>query len=285
MPYRGEAMSGFAGHHLTVAALEALRPAADNVGRIATVGTPGDTAAYHISQGNGWEALVAGSVNPVTGGISLGIGETPYGLIYGPTTLALLPAASLMSGYMAKVSDIGGTTGTLFISDGVRWKPVNGVTTLYSSDSASSAMSGITETVQRSFLIPRGLLKVGDRLVCKISQSKSSTAETVTTRVRMGTAGTTADAQICALALMSTTNISLGWMLDLRVNSLTTVKKLGASSVNLPWGVGTGVTPAPVTVPDLSANDVYLTFTSFMSSTVETTTIEDLSIEYHSATT
>ena len=231
------------------------------------------------------QTLVFGEVNPVTGGISLGIGETPYGLIYGPTTLALLPAASLMSGYMAKVSDIGGTTGTLFISDGVRWKPVNGVTTLYSSDSASSAMSGIAETVQCSFLIPRGLLKVGDRLVCKISQSKSSTAETVTTRVRMGTAGTTADAQICALALMSTTNISLGWTLDLRVNSLTTVKKLGASSVNLPWGVATGVTPAPVTVPDLSANDVYLTFTSFMSSTVETTKIEDLSIEYHSATT
>jgi hypothetical protein len=59
MTYRGDAGGGYAGHHLTVAALEALRPAADNAGRIATVGTPGITATYYISQGAGWQPIAA----------------------------------------------------------------------------------------------------------------------------------------------------------------------------------------------------------------------------------
>jgi lysophospholipase L1-like esterase len=67
MTYRGEAMGGFIGNHLTVAALEALRPAADNVGRIATVGTPGQTAQYYGSMGNGWAPLLAGALDPLTG--------------------------------------------------------------------------------------------------------------------------------------------------------------------------------------------------------------------------
>lgn len=67
MSYRGEAMSGFAGHHRTLADLELVRPADDNVGRIATVGTPETTAVYHISQGNGWEPLVTAQTNNVTG--------------------------------------------------------------------------------------------------------------------------------------------------------------------------------------------------------------------------
>jgi lysophospholipase L1-like esterase len=50
---------GFIGNHLTVAALEALRPAAYHVGRIATVGTPGQTGTYYISQGNGWQPVAA----------------------------------------------------------------------------------------------------------------------------------------------------------------------------------------------------------------------------------
>jgi hypothetical protein len=60
MTYRGDSMGGFAGHHLAAANLEALRPAADNAGRIATVGTPGAQAVYHVSQGDGWQPLVTG---------------------------------------------------------------------------------------------------------------------------------------------------------------------------------------------------------------------------------
>ncbi len=210
---------------------------------------------------------------------------TTYGLILGPVLYSALPAAASYSGYMCKVSDVGGSTGSLWISDGVRWKPVNGALTLYSSDAASAAVSGVTETIQRQILLPAGLLRVGDRLVCKVSQSKSSTSETATTRIRLGTAGTTSDTQIAAIAAMTTTNVSVGWTFDMRVNSATTVQKMGGASTALPWGVSTGAFPAATTVSSVTANALYLSFSSFMSSTVETTLIEDLSIELRTTTT
>lgn len=229
---------------------------------------------------------VRATTDPLTGGVSLSVSDTqPYGLIYGPTTYANLPAASLLSGYMAKVSDIGGSTGSLWISDGVRWKPVNGTVRLYSSVSQSAAVSGVTETIQRQILLPANLLQVGDRLVCKISQSKSSTSETATTRIRLGTAGTTADTQLAAIAAMTTTNVSVGWTWDMRVNSATTVQKMGGASTALPWGTSTGAFPAATTVSSMTSNDLYLSFSSFMSSTVETTRIEDLTIELHTTAT
>lgn len=210
---------------------------------------------------------------------------TTYGLILGPVLYSALPAAASYSGYMCKVSNVGGSTGSLWVSDGVRWKPVNGVITLFSSDAQSAAVSGVTETIQRQILLPAGLLAVGDRLVCKISQSKSSTSETATTRVRLGTAGTTSDTQIAAIAAMTTTNVSVGWTLDMRVNSATALQKMGGASTALPWGLSTGAFPAAVTVTDVTANALYLSFSSFMTSTVETTRIEDLVIELHTTTT
>jgi hypothetical protein len=82
MTYRGDSMGGFIGHHLSVAALEALRPAADNAGRIATVGTPGQTAAYYVSAGNGWVPVATLATDPLTGkavGLTTPAGTVPFG--------------------------------------------------------------------------------------------------------------------------------------------------------------------------------------------------------------
>lgn len=59
MTYVADPGGGFVGNHLTAAALEQLRPAAYNVGRIATVGTPQQTGTYYISQGSGWEPMAS----------------------------------------------------------------------------------------------------------------------------------------------------------------------------------------------------------------------------------
>ena len=82
MAYRGFSGGGFVGNHLTTALLEALRPAADNAGRHATVGDPSTTAAPYISDGESWKSvplvsadglsLVSGDgiLIPVVGGMS-----------------------------------------------------------------------------------------------------------------------------------------------------------------------------------------------------------------------
>lgn len=77
MAYRGFSGGGFVGNHLTAALLEALRPAADNAGRHATVGDPTTVAAPYISDGESWKSvplvsadglsLVSGAGNVVDG--------------------------------------------------------------------------------------------------------------------------------------------------------------------------------------------------------------------------
>lgn len=57
MPYRGFSGAGFAGNHLSTTLLEQLRPAADNAGRVATVGDPDTRAAWYFSDGESWKAV------------------------------------------------------------------------------------------------------------------------------------------------------------------------------------------------------------------------------------
>lgn len=57
MAYRGFSGGGFVGNHLTAALLEALRPAADNAGRHATVGDPSSRAAPYVSDGESWKSV------------------------------------------------------------------------------------------------------------------------------------------------------------------------------------------------------------------------------------
>lgn len=57
MAYRGFSGAGFVGNHLSTALLEALRPAADNAGRTATVGNLATRAAPYISDGESWKAF------------------------------------------------------------------------------------------------------------------------------------------------------------------------------------------------------------------------------------
>lgn len=58
MAYRGFAGGGYVGNHLSVALLEALRPAADNAGRHATVGDPTTYAQYYYSDGTSWKIVL-----------------------------------------------------------------------------------------------------------------------------------------------------------------------------------------------------------------------------------
>jgi len=57
MPYRGFSGGGFVGNFLSTTLLEQLRPAADNAGRQATVGSPSTSAAPYRSDGNSWKAV------------------------------------------------------------------------------------------------------------------------------------------------------------------------------------------------------------------------------------
>jgi hypothetical protein len=140
MTYRGDAGGGYAGHHLTVAALEALRPAADNAGRVATVGTPGVTAAYYMSAGGGWTAIGKATVSNTRNKF---FASLPQGANFrSQKSLAAIPAWAsgvlVQAGYVC--SNAGGLyflLGTLSTSAAI---PVGGVTTVTAPTGTGSAV-------------------------------------------------------------------------------------------------------------------------------------------------
>lgn len=228
---------------------------------------------------NGWEVdpitgqPVLSEVDPVTGMIELsppGIGTAAY-------TWATLPAASAQVGAMALVTDING--GTFFRSNGTRWKPYNNVAALKLLGDRVT-MTGATEVVLAQVALPAGILQNGDGLRIRQSLSKSSTSETATLRLRLGTFGTTGDTTIWSNASIATVAISAGYDLAFKRKAATEIIKTGSGSTMQPFaGVSTAVYPSPVTVANMDSSDLFLSLTCTMSAAVETLALEDFICE------
>lgn len=102
MPYRGFSGAGFAGNHLSTALLEQLRPAADNAGRVATVGDPDTRAAWYFSDGESWKVVALMSdagdgLLAADGGIVAIVEVTPY--VTRTTTGTAFTGACEFAGY------------------------------------------------------------------------------------------------------------------------------------------------------------------------------------------
>lgn len=216
------------------------------------------------------------ATDPLTGVISF----TAGGITTYPVqnfTFATLPAAASYQGMQSRVTDLNNA---LFESNGTRWKPVNNIAVIGSLDT-DFAMSGVTETVAFQKLLPAGLLKNGDRLRLRCTLGKSSTVETTTFALRLGPAGTIADALLHnAFSIMATTTVSFGLFDDFRRLSATTLRKLGNGSQGTQYAGGaTAATTAPVTVSNMDSTALYLSATLMQSSTAETATMYDMTLE------
>jgi len=220
-------------------------------------------------------SVVQAAVNPVTGVISFSAG----GVTTYPVqnfTFSTLPAAASYSGMQARVTDLNNA---LFESNGTRWKPVNGMAVIASLDT-DFTMTGVTETIAFQKLLPAGLLKNGDKLRIRCSIGKSGTSETTTLALRLGATGTTADTALQSFGAMATTTVSVGMLDDFKRLSATTIRKLGNGSQLTQYAGGaTAATAFPVTVSNMDSTALYLSATLTQSSTVETGSMYDFSLE------
>lgn len=229
---------------------------------------------------------VTATTDPITGGVELlAPGGEKIPVSIGPCVFAALPTASVATGIVAKVSDVGGSGGSLWVSDGARWKPLNGSLQLYTMP-VRNTTSGVTEALLGQVFVPAGVLQNGDRLELKMSFSKSGTSETATIRLRIGTAGTTVDSLIASSNALVTTNISMESRLKYRRQTATSVQKLGtsASFTGVEGSVTNGAFPAANTVPNMDTSGVYFSITGAMSSTVEVCALEDFEVIMRAAT-
>ncbi len=202
-------------------------------------------------------------------------------------TFAALPAANTVpTGYQANITGLG-SNGTILVSNGTRWLPLNGSAILKGLAAAVSAPGGAAETIALQFTFPAGLLKQYDRIVVRSGVSKAGTTTTGTIGFRFGTLGTTGDTQIATWTILPAASRSVGAISEFRVESDTTVRFHGTQAAT---GTNAGIAAAPiaaglaaaVTVSGMTANAMILTMTVTPGAT-DATAIEDAEIVWEVA--
>jgi hypothetical protein len=193
----------------------------------------------------------------------------------GAYTFAGLPAASGASGKWALVTNLGTAPGVLMISDGSRWKTISGTAILKGLGPPVAGIAS-TETVIAQTLIPPGVLQPNDSLRLWTTLTKSGTTDALNLTMRVGTTGTAADTAITGLSALqpvTASGINGGEIFDIKLLSATSAQKLGPNgnaltTYNLPSS--NSAAALATTIPDASANALYVTVSIASSGTTNT---------------
>jgi hypothetical protein len=111
--------------------------------------------------------------------------------VAGSTTWADRPDATLHNGKIIRISDVG-TAGSLWMSDGTRWYPMNGRVTLAMSGAGLNAPGDTNENPLVTITIPAGIMGVNGTLMIDHLWTLTNNANVKTLRVRFsGASGTT----------------------------------------------------------------------------------------------
>lgn len=190
------------------------------------------------------------------------------------TTFVNRPTASLMSGKIIYMTDIG-PAGSYWISNGTRWQPLGGSCLLAISQVASSVTGTASETVLASVTIPAGLMSENCQLEVFMLWSHTNAATARNLRSRFGTdplAGT-----IYYNPSISTTNTTQSFMI-IKNNNATN------SQYGFPNSTGAGYATSTGTLITSSWNTAttnhVLAFNGALVDTSQTITLEGYSITY-----
>lgn len=190
------------------------------------------------------------------------------------TTFVNRPTASLMSGKIIYMTDIG-PAGSYWISNGTRWQPLGGSCLLAISQVSSSVTGTASETNLASVTIPAGLMSANGQLEVFMLWSHTNAATARNLRVRLGTdplAGT-----IYYNPSISTTNTTQSFMI-IKNNNATN------SQYGFPNSTGAGYATSTGTLITSSWNTAttnhVLAFNGALTDTSQTITLEGYSITY-----
>lgn len=150
--------------------------------------------------------------------------------------------------------------------------PVSGGRGVYVFDVTSvSGAANTSEQILKQYLLPVGLLMSTNYIRLALLVGKSGTSENMTLRIRLGSAGTTADAQLTSITAPSLSTRSNSSEFHFFAANATTVRHLGAAPfAGMLGGNSLIVPPVNVTVPDMSTTALYLSVTAQMATGVET---------------
>lgn len=203
---------------------------------------------------NGWA-----SGNPIVNGV----------------TFASLPAAASNAGQIARVTNIGPSGfGSLWVSNGTIWSPLGGTLMLKTLGAPVTGIAN-SETIVLQTIIPAGAWQVNNTIRVWFGMTKSGTTDAGGALVRIGISGTTADQSISGFSsssFMASANQSSGYICDIKLLSSTTAQKQGAASSSAgSYGAASSIAiNAANTIPNSSANDLYVSLSMQSSGTANT---------------
>lgn len=153
----------------------------------------------------------------------------------------------------------------------------SGVVGLYNAQTCDISASSVTtagntnEQIIRSTLLPVGFIGDGHFLEVAFNAKKSGTSATETFRLRIGTAGTTADTQVWSNAAMTGATDNVSAMVRIYRISATSVIVQTITNALSPFG-STATDFAAVTVANIDSNGLVLSLTGQHSDGTETAT-------------
>lgn len=192
-------------------------------------------------------------------------------------------ASSLTAGSMILVTTpiaAGGQTISWWYSDGTNYKPLHPVIIARKTGITSGAVQVADQVIGQLGTIPAGVLS-DNIFVCRfaIGRNNNTDAFGASTNLRIGTAGTVADAAVAAAnlsALMPAAGggLSMGEETWAKMTSATTSIRLGTSSLASSFNhATTSSTPLQqaVAIPDVTSNALFFSITTTMTAATTTT--------------
>ena len=213
---------------------------------------PGDKqpdGVYWDSQLAAWNPTQDALVHPVTG--------LPYIRPVTSYTWATRPAAASNTGVTIRITDIGGSAGSRWISDGAYWKPESGRVVLGSGSVGLTDPNDTTENILASVLVPASCMGTNGCLSIVHSWSLTSSANSKTLAIRLGAAGVITGSYLLSSAQTNINSIRMWTELQNRNNAASQVGGTGSANSLLSGGIA-GVLWATT---ENTAIDRYLVFT------------------------
>lgn len=206
------------------------------------------------------------------------------GIAASPQGWAVVNAAppSSAAGILRFANDTGSAGGMYwrYVPGSTRWAPINGSGTLASLGAPTSGVAN-TETLQLQTLLPIGTLQNNDSLLFTIAGAKSGATDSLTLRIRIGTAGDTSDALVYQGDILGAAGRSFGGQFEIKVLSTTTVQKVGAAGTAEASYAGASTTAetSTVAISSHAANALYVSVFILSSGAADTVGLQSARIQ------
>lgn len=194
------------------------------------------------------------------------------------TTFVNRPTASLMSGKIVYMTDIG-PAGSYWISNGTRWQPLGGSCLLAISQVASSVTGTTSETNLASVTIPSGIFSDNGQIEVFLLWSYTNNANSKAPRVRFGQSTDALGGNVYYNPSVSTSN-TLQSFLIIKNNNTTTSQYGFANNTGSGYATSTGSVISSSWNTSSPTYNMGVHFNGALTNSGDTLTLEGYSITY-----